>query len=73
MFTNVTDFHCDEDSYVVDSWVSFKVEEENVQLTAYTCDDAYVLSPDENGVYKFYVSNGEGVFVTVDTVDSVAE
>ena len=68
MFTNVTDFHCKEDSKTVDSWVRFKTNNKNVQLTAYTHNCAYVLTPDENGVYLIYIPNGEGVFVTAETI-----
>ncbi len=73
MFTNVTDFHCTEESQTVDSWVKFKVKDKNVQLTAYTHNDAYVLSPDANGEYEIYIPNGEGIFVTVDNIETTAE
>ncbi|MBE6892336.1 MAG: hypothetical protein E7481_10065 [Ruminococcaceae bacterium] len=73
MFTNVTDFHCTEESQTMDSWVKFKVKDKNVQLTAYTHNDAYVLSPDANGEYEIYIPNGEGIFVTVDNIETTAE
>ncbi len=75
MFSNATDNYCgqrysnqkffDEGQ---DAKVKFTLNDPNAEVIAYHKDTAYPLTPDENGVYSISVPNGEGIFVTIDSI-----
>lgn len=64
MFANATDFMYETECSP--SKISFTLADENSEVVTYYPDIAYRLTPDENGVYSFYIANAEGVFVTVE-------
>ena len=71
LFTNVSAFLGEDDVWnkkKIDSEeiISFTLRKKSYRVVIYYPEKAYVMEPDENGVYSFSLKNAEGVFVTAE-------
>ena len=77
LFANTTDFFAKDAitrSEIVNSIeITFTLKDADRKVVIYYPELAYVMEPDENGVYRFSLENTDGVFITAEPVAKTAE
>ncbi len=77
LFSNVTEFFGEDEIYhseiVTATEISFTLKDADRKVVIYYPELAYVMEPDENGVYRFSLENTDGVFITAEPITETAE
>lgn len=77
LFSNITEFFGEDALYhseiVTATEISFTLKDADRKVVIYYPELAYVMEPDENGVYRFSLENTDGVFITAEPVAETAE
>lgn len=70
LFSNLTNFFGTDDIYKTEDFtsteISFKLKDTDRKVVIYYPKTAYVMEPDENGVYRFSLENSDGAFITAE-------